>query len=466
MRGLSLFALLALGGCKAKIDRAEAAPAVAPKEAVDAGSPRTSNDACRPPDPKKIAAFDVDMKVIRAEVPPIVDKTGSLASFEDKLLALARGGSGANAQRPIRIGFYGDSNLTSDFMTGHLRRELQARFGDAGHGYVALARPWAWYSHEDVHHHGTWPLFHQFDCTTDPVVGHRYGFANIASESAKPGAAAWVATADAAAKVGKTASRFEVYYLKQPKGGTFDILLDGKHQKTVATAAPDFAAGFETIETTDAAHEVKCIVKGDYSVRLYGTTLERDSVEAGREGGIIVDSLGTGALNFQRFMLTEPVIRKAQLEHRKYDIVFVWLGMNSMWVEPNKAWATDTVKTLRDAIPDVPVVLVSPPDSEKPGSSKTDPRILALVKQLAEVADDQRAAFWDLRTAMGGDGAFLELMKRGLAATDRVHLSREGNVVLGQRLLHALFEDVNKRLTTHPDAGCPGATISPRPDTR
>lgn len=449
VRGLSLFAWLALACCKPKIDRAEAAPAVTPKEAADAGAV-TTPPVCPPPDPKKIAAFDVDAKVIGADVPAIVDPSGSLASFEDKILALARG----TAKKPIRIGFYGDSNLTSDFMTGHMRRELQARFGDAGHGYVALARPWAWYSHEDVHHHGTWPLFHQFDCTTDPVVGHRYGFANIASESAKPGASAWVATADADAKVGRTASRFEVYYLKQPKGGTFDILLDGKPHKKVDTAAPDFSAGYEAIETTDAAHEVKCVVRGDYSVRLYGTTLERDAVE----GGIVVDSLGTGALNFQRFMMTEPLVRKNQLEHRKYDLVFVWLGMNSMWLEPNKGWATDTVKTLRDAIPDVPVVLVSPPDSEKPGSSKTDPRIVALVKQLAEVAADQRAAFWDLRAAMGGDGAFLEFMKRGLGATDRVHLSREGNVLLGQRLLHALFEDVSTRLTGHPDAGCPTAS--------
>ena len=447
----ALFALASAGlaGCKGKIEKAEAAPPVAPKEsaAVDAGA---AKPACPAPEPAKIAPFEVEKKIITADVPKIVDPSGSLAPFEDKILALSRGTS----QAPIRIGFYGDSNLTSDFMTGHFRRSLQARFGDAGHGFVAMARPWAWYSHEDVHHHGTWPLFHQFDCTTDPVVGHRYGFANMASESAKPGAAAWVATADGDAKVGRSASRFEVYFLKQPKGGTFDILLDGKPVKTVVTAAPDFAAGFETIEAPDGTHEVKCIVKGDYSVRLYGTTLERDVVEPGMNGGIVVDSLGAGALNFQRFMLTEPVIRKAQLERRRYDIVFVWLGMNSMWLEPNKGWATDTVKTLREALPGVPVVLVAPPDSEKPGSTKTDPRIVSIVKQLATVAEEQKAAFWDLRAAMGGDGAFLEFMKYGLGATDRVHLSREGNVLLGQRLLAALFEDIRARLAANPAAGC------------
>lgn len=222
----------------------------------------------------------------------------------------------------------------------------------------------------------------------------------------------------------------------------------------MSTAAPDFTAGFEAIETPDGAHEVKCVVKGNFSVRLYGITLERESVEPGKNGGVVVDSLGTGALNFQRFMLTEPVIRKAQLERRKYDVVFVWLGMNSMWLEPNRGWATDTVRTLRDALPEVPVVLVAPPDSERPGATKSDPRIVSIVKQLAAVAHEQKAAFWDLRAAMGGDGAFLEFVKHGLAADDRVHLSRQGNQLLGQRLLRALFEDARARLEAEPRAGC------------
>jgi hypothetical protein len=444
--GIALLGVL-VSGCKGKaLPSAEAAPApVAAKAAVvDAGI----STACPAPDPAKIAAFEVDKKIITAEVPPIVDPTASLAPFEEKLLAMARGAG--TKGKPLRVGFYGDSNLTSDFMTGHMRRALQTRFGDAGHGFVALARPWAWYSHEDIHHHGTWPLFHQFDCTTDPVVGHRYGFANIASESAKGGASAWVSTADGDSRVGKTASHFEVYYLKQPKGGTFDIFLDGKSVKTVSTANTDYEAGFESLEAADGAHEVKCVIKGDYSVRLYGETFERDA----DGGGVIVDSLGAGALNFQRFMLTEPVIRKAQLERRNYDVVFIWLGMNSMWLEPNKGWATDTVKTIRDALPNASIVLVTPPDSEKTGSSKTDPRILSIVKQLSEIATEQKTAFWDLRSAMGGDGAFLDFIKYGLGATDRVHLSQQGNELLGQRLLAALFDDVNSRLKEHPDAGC------------
>lgn len=458
VRSLSLvypyaLCVFAVAGCKNKIDRAvPSAEAATAKPVVDAGVTMTQDAGsavatCPAPDPAKIAPFVADSKAITTEIPKIEDPTGSLASFEDKLLAEARG----VRKDPVRIGFYGDSNLTSDFMTAHLRRQLQGRFGDAGHGFVAFARPWAWYTHENVHHYGTWPMWRQFDCTTDPVVGHRYGFANMTAESSKPGAAAWAGTADADSPVGTKVSRFDVYFMKQPHGGTFDLLLDGKAYKTISTTSSDFEPGFERIDVPDGAHEVKAVVKGDYNVRLFGTTLERDDPG----GGVVVDSLGAGALNFQRFMLTEPVMRKAQLQRRQYDVVFIWLGMNSMWLEPNKGWATDTVKTIREALPDVPIVLVTPPDSEKTGASKTDPRIIAIIKQLHDISLDQNTAFWDLRAAMGGDGSFLEFIKRGLGATDRVHLSREGNIILGQRLLSALFDDVNARLAAHPDAGCP-----------
>jgi hypothetical protein len=449
---LLLAALLALG-CRGKkkdslVGTASAAGAETSRSAVDAGlfTQDAGSASCPAIDRAKIAPFDVDRSIIKAAVPPILDPKGSLAPFYDRILALARG----TEKDHVRIGFYGDSNLTSDFLTGDFRRSLQARFGDAGHGYVALARPWPWYTHEDVHHHGTWPLFKQIACTTDPVPGHRYGFANMGAESAKPGAAAWVATADESSPIGRSASRFEIYFLKQPKGGTFDIELDGKVLRTVGTAADQFEAGFETVETADAAHELKCVVKGDGTVRLFGATLEREPKPA----SIVVDSLGTGSLNFQRFMLTEPVIRRAQLEHRKYDLVVVWLGMNSMWLPPNRAWAAGTITTIREALPGVPVLVLTPPDSVKPGESKSDPRIVGLVKQLREVSEETGAAFWDLREAMGGDASCIDFMRRRLASPDRAHLLKSGSTIMSQRLLSALFDGLAARLDARPDAGC------------
>src|ERR1700704_5700847 len=49
-----------------------------------------------------------------------------------------------------RITHYGDSPITNDGITGTARRLMQERFGDAGHGFILIDRPWAWYSHQAI----------------------------------------------------------------------------------------------------------------------------------------------------------------------------------------------------------------------------------------------------------------------------------------------------------------------------
>lgn len=401
-------------------------------------------DACPPIDPAKVEAFPVDRSQIDVDVPPIVDDAHAMAPFFERVAALARG----TAKRHLRIGVYGDSNLTEDRLSGQMRRALQARFGDGGHGFVALARPWGWYVHQDVHHHGTWPLFKQIAVTTDPIADRQYGLGNFAAESRTAGAWVTVKTADDDAKVGRTASRFELFYLKQKRGGSFDVLLDGKPVTTVSTAADGFAAGYEIVSAPDEAHALKCLVKGDGPVRFFGATLEREPT------AVQVDSLGCGSLNFQRMTMVDAALLREHVAHRAYDLVVVWLGMNAMWLEPNRQWIKDVTATLREAIPSLPVLLVTPPDSVKEGESKSDPRIVAVGKQLREVAKETGVAFWDMREAMGGASSFTTFMRKRLASPDRHHLLASGAELLGDRLVAATWWSLRGHLETHPDAGC------------
>ena len=151
-----------------------------------------ASPSCAPLDPKTIAPYATcDTKVVKNPLPDIIDAAGSMRSFYEKLAALERG----VAPKPVRIAIYGDSNLTSDFLPGQLRRVLQARYGDAGHGYVALSRPWLSYRHEDVSMGGYWgPNFTYCSPTTNLCHDKHYGFANLASETNELGAAVWAGT--------------------------------------------------------------------------------------------------------------------------------------------------------------------------------------------------------------------------------------------------------------------------------
>src|SRR5207302_11491 len=114
--------------------------------------------------------------------------------------------------------------------------------------------------------------------------------ANIASETSSWGARAWVATAKDG-PVGTRASRFEVFFFRRPGGGAFDVFADGTLVKTISTRADAFEAGIEEIDVEDGPHELLCVARGRGPVRLAGVALERDVP------GIVVDSLGTGAMS-------------------------------------------------------------------------------------------------------------------------------------------------------------------------
>jgi hypothetical protein len=118
---------------------------------------------CLPLDPATLAPFATcGTSVVKGPVPEIVDETAILRPLYERLAGVERG----RATRAVRIAIYGDSNLTSDFLSAHLRRVLQARYGDAGHGWISLSRPWGSYRHEDVLMAGYWPMFKLYAPTT------------------------------------------------------------------------------------------------------------------------------------------------------------------------------------------------------------------------------------------------------------------------------------------------------------
>ncbi|GEM_PF-1012245 len=445
-----------LAACRGKSEGAPAASAEPPSSAP-APAPAIkeatlpSKPACAPLDPASIEPFATcNTKVVKTPVPEIVDAAGRLAPFFELLARHERG----TATRPMRIGIYGDSNLTSDFLSGHLRRVLQQRYGDAGHGFVALAKPWGSYRHQDVHVAGYWPNFKQWAPTTHVSRDKQYGFANMAAESNEPGAAAWAATTkDPKAKVGHAVTRFELYYLKQPRGGSFRVEIDRKEVKTIDTRAPAWEAGFETFDVEEGPHEIRCVVRGDGKVRLNGVSLDRE-IKEGTKRGVQVDSLGAGALNFERLTWVANDTRRAQLQRRAYDLVIIWLGMNVMFVPPNRGWAKEFIQTLDEALPGVPILVLSPGDTVKEGQTKSDPRIVQVVNQLREVAAETGVAFWDFREAMGGDGSIIGFTKRGLTGEDHIHFGPEGSRLMGDRLLCAMTSAFSKYLSEHADAGC------------
>lgn len=415
---------------------------------IDAGPPAPQCDALG-----DVAPFATcTTKVVKSPPPDIEDKTNSLAPFWEKLAAMER----KRGTKMLRIGMYGDSNLTSDFISGHLRRVLQARYGDAGHGWISLSRPWGSYRHENVSTGGMWNLFKQWAPTTHVCPDKEYGFANMAAETSEIGAAGWAGTTkDEKSPVGKAVTRFEFHYLKMKNGGSIRIEIDKKEVKQISTKADAFELGVETFEVDEGPHELRAFARGDGKVRWFGTSLDRIPTPFDpAQPGVQFDSLGAGALNYERLTWVADDVRKPGLQKRDYDLVIIWLGMNVMFVPPNEGFAKSFLADLKDALPNTPVLLLGPSDTVREGEEHSDPRIVQVVNQMRKVAQDSGVAFWDFREAMGGDASVVGFTKRGLTGEDHIHFGPEGGQLMGDRLLCSTTNAFAGYLKEHPTAGC------------
>lgn len=335
-----------------------------------------------------------------------------------------------------RMMHYGDSVLTSDYVAGTMRRKMQADFGDAGHGFILIAKPWDWYFHNDVvQGNGEgWSS----SKITGPFNGDMmYGIGGV-SFVGSPGAHSWYGTS-AGQTYGKKVSRFDVYYMESPNGGgEVELRADGKTEKfstkgaTKVSRVKSFA-----VPDGEARMHIK-VVSG--APRLFGVVLERDVP------GVVYDSLGTNGGRGELLGNMDGGHWKEQMELRDPALVILHYGTNEseMGMASREAYEK-TLRALIDkvksAAPKASVLVLAPLDraeKNESGAMRTKPIIKKLVECQKKVAAEANVGFWNTFEAMGGEGTMATWVKKGLAGSDLTHPSPAGGEILGDLLYKAI----------------------------
>ena len=424
-------------------DEKRDAPPSAPPLSSSAPLDARPGDACQPlhPDLPEIARIGDD-----PPIPDLEDEAVAMAPFYEHVAQILRG----TATDHVRIAVYGDSNLTRDYMTGAMRRRLQTKYGDAGHGYVASVKPWGWYHHMDVRHgdDGAWD---GINVTTRTTYDARYGHAFIAAHSQWQSSRTWVQTADEHAPIGKTASHFDIAYVKGPWYGAFDAEVDGTAVAHIDAHAAEFSAGFTAIDVPDAPHKLVLAVKSG-SAQLLGVSIEREPKPA----SFVVDSLGVGSMNCVCMLQGDPEVYDATLQRRKYDLVIVHLGTNLFIPDKVGPCYEKLIARHRHALPGVPLLVMTPPDFiGMINPPRTADWMLKTIDALKSTARASRTPLFDFFAAMGGNGSMARFHERKMVGPgDWVHFNEEGAAYMGDRVLYAIWKGFQGYAADHPRAGC------------
>ncbi|MDT4953508.1 MAG: hypothetical protein QOJ02_1646 [Acidobacteriota bacterium] len=386
-----------------------------------------------------------DTPVIVGSEHPIEDPAKALDSFYASLSRTDAHQAGA----VTRITHYGDSPITNDGITSTVRRLMQEQYGDAGHGFILLDRPWAWYGHQAI-------TFNSGGGWDDNPMGpgsstSEFGLGGVSFTANGPGKYARFAPASTG-DTGKNFSRMEVYYLREPNGGQFNVSVNNENSQTVTTSGDAPSSGFFEIKARQPGENTFEVKSASGSVRLFGAVLENDGP------GVVYDSLGVnGAYAGLLVTAMNEGHWVEQLQHRNPNLVVINYGTNeSQYASPDQMQRyekdlREVIRRVREALPDVSILVVSPMDRGKrvPGGKiVTLPAIPMIVEMQRRVALEEHCAFFNTFQAMGGEGTMAKWAagtgKNHLVGGDLTHPTADGAEIVGSLIYEAIKDGYTK----------------------
>ena len=283
----------------------------------------------------KKPAISTPQSIPDLDVPP-----GSLDAF---FASLRRKGV-------TRVLHYGDSPTTADSITSDVRRLLQARFGDAGHGFVLIAKPWAWYGHNGIRLDAKGWDIEPASQKRAPDGFHGLGGVSFRGEPALSPASAFRTPAYTNAVV---------YYLAQPDGGTFTVNAGEAKIVDVNTDAEQKKPGFAEFALPPGTTAIELrVVSG--KVRLFGYRFDKD------QPGVQYSSLGINGGQVQMVLRYFEVDQWTEaLRHENPALVVLNYGTNESiypaYVEkqyPDEL--RQVIARIRKALPHASLLLMGP----------------------------------------------------------------------------------------------------------
>jgi lysophospholipase L1-like esterase len=452
--GLAAVAFLLLLACSIAVWRNSSSPqastgAPEPAESVplDGGVPRVVQpDAGRIETAPAFPTFPVYVAHPEDEgpVPLPIENADRLDYYFGKLTLTELGLPGAIT----RAGHWGDSVIGGDGLTEAIRRKLQERFGDAGHGFHILGKYNRWYHHRGMRYEEVreWKsCLVIFKCQRDSM---RYGYGGVTSTSRGQALSRFqTMPKEPPPGIGDKISRFELWYQKRPDGGGFEIRVDGAVAQRIDTRAAQVGDDVATLRVPDGEHRIEVAALGSGVAHAYGVVMERDGP------GVVWDELSLIGSFTQRLDYQNAEHLAGQIKRRDVDLMVFMFGGNDLSREkadlrlntdPYEQEYARVIRKFRAGKPEASCLIMSLTDHAlRVGEAIVSRGIVArLAAAQKRVAAAEGCAFYDTFDAMGGLGTVERWRKAKppLASPDLRHPTVAGQRHIATALYHALMK--------------------------
>lgn len=399
-----------------------------------------------------------------------IEPPEALDAYFRKLTLVDLGVQGAIA----RAGHWGDSVLGIDGITSKIRGRLQARFGDAGHGFHLISRYNPSYRQEGILFEGggDWNrCLVAFECSKKD---HRYGYGGLTATSGGGAVGRWGTTKEG---FGSSATRFELWFAHQEAGGKFKLTIDGERVEEISTRGEHLKDGWYEARVKPGQHQFILETAGGGSVRAYGIVMENDGP------GVVWDGMAhiSGSTRGIRTQDAEHI--KSQIRHRDVDLIVFMYGGNDMErgyvdlsesMQPYYDEYAEAIQKYRAGKPALSCLVMSLTDHgkrEENGAITSRAYAGVLSRAQRKIAADNGCGFFDTYQATGGPGTAARWFRARpqLLSPDLGHPSPFGHDLVASLVTQALlygYEDYRQRMVGKPleELAAPAAKPAAQPD--
>ena len=339
-------------------------------------------------------------------------------------------------KRPVRIAYFGDSFIEGDILTADLRNMLQKEFGGRGVGYVPVTSKFPGFRPTVKHSFSGWTSHNVTDS-----VGFVKSRQDISNHYFHASQGAYILLEG----TGKYASNLE----SCTSSSIYFLTSDSLHLSAVlnGNVEREFCLkGDSTLQCVTVCGDIKSVrwnVKNASPDALfYAVTMDSDN-------GVILDNFSTRGSSGQQLLGIPGSILRKYNDLRKYDLIVLQYGLNVAFeggidYTYYKDGMKHVISHLKKCFPQTSILIVGIGDREtkdENGNLRTMPAVKGLIRSQQMLAAETGVAFWNLFSAMGGEGSMSEMVnsKPAMANYDYTHINFRGGKHIASLLFEALM---------------------------